>query len=258
MVVSPLSIGVAFGMADAGASGDTADALEQLFAYPVAGEERWGAFNALEQAVSSEDGPVVRLANRQFPDESFETVEGYDELLGRWFGAGIEPLPLQRESEASREGINGWVADRTEDLIPALLPAGSIGPGTMMVLVNTVYLKAGGAAPFGEDSTEDAPFTRLDGTSVTVPLMHQPNLGGPAVVTTDYSARASCTCRASRATRPSTCAASWRAPWAWTTSSASRGSRGSPPASPWRRHSTGPRSSSTRRAPRPPPRPPSP
>ncbi len=35
VVLSPLSIGVAFGMADVGASGETATALEELFAYPV-------------------------------------------------------------------------------------------------------------------------------------------------------------------------------------------------------------------------------
>lgn len=158
VVVSPLSIGVAFGMADAGASGDTADALADLFDYPVQGEDRWAAFNALEQSVTAEDGPIVRLANRQFPDVSFETADGYDELLGRWFGAGIEPLPLRTESEASRERINGWVSERTEALIPDLLPAGFLAPNSVMVLVNALYLEADWARPFGKYPTEDATF----------------------------------------------------------------------------------------------------
>ena len=188
LVLSPLSIGIAFGMADAGASGPTADALAGLFDYPVVGEERWAAFNALERAVSSEDSPIVRLANRQFPDVSFGTVDGYDELLGRWFGAGIEPLPLRSESDASRERINGWVAERTEDLIPDLLPAGFLTADSVMVLVNALYLEADWARPFGEYPTEQAPFTRLDGSTVTVPLMHDLELAGPAVATADYAA----------------------------------------------------------------------
>lgn len=53
----------------------------------------------------------MRLTNRQFPDVSFATVEGHDELLVGWFGAGIEPCPLKAESEASRERINGWVTE---------------------------------------------------------------------------------------------------------------------------------------------------
>jgi serpin B len=188
LVLSPLSIGVAFGMADAGASGSTADALAGLFGYPVEGEERWAAFNALEQGVSSEEGPIVRLANRQFPDVSFETVGGYDELLGRWFGAGIEPLPLRTESDASRERINGWVAERTEELIPELLQEGFLGPDSVMVLVNALYLEADWARPFGKYPTEDATFTRLDGSTVTVPLMHELELTGPAVASADYAA----------------------------------------------------------------------
>jgi len=190
LVVSPLSIGVAFGMADAGASGATADALAELFGYPVQGEERWAAFNSLEQSVSAEggDGPIVRLANRQFPDVAFETVEGYDELLGRWFGAGIEPLPLRTESEASRERINGWVSDQTEELIPDLLPAGFLNPNSVMVLVNALYLEADWARPFGKYPTEDAAFTRLDGSTVTVPMMHELELTGPAVATAEYAA----------------------------------------------------------------------
>jgi serpin B len=52
VVLSPLSIGVAFGMADAGASGGTAGVLTDLFANPVEGEARWSAFNSLEQSVT--------------------------------------------------------------------------------------------------------------------------------------------------------------------------------------------------------------
>lgn len=188
LVISPLSIGVAFGMADAGASGATVDALADLFGYPVQGEDRWAAFNSLEQSVSTEGGPIVRLANRQFPDVTFETVAGYDELLGRWFGAGIEPLPLRTENEASRERINGWVSDRTEELIPDLLPAGFLNPNSVMVLVNALYLEADWARPFGKYPTEDTTFTRLDGSTVTVPLMHELELTGPAVDTAEYAA----------------------------------------------------------------------
>lgn len=188
VVLSPMSIGVAFGMADAGASGATAKALEELFAYPVAGEQRWSAFNALDQAITDVGNPIVRPANRMFPDEDFETVDGYDEILSRWFGAGIEPLPLQAESELSRARINGWVKERTEDLIPELLPSGFIHRNSVLVLVNALYLEAKWALPFGKYETEDQPFTRLDGSKVGVPLMHELELSGPAVKGDDYAA----------------------------------------------------------------------
>ncbi len=188
VVLSPLSIGLAFGMADAGASGDTEQALADLFVYPVDGEDRWAAFNTLDQSVVDAGGPVVRVANRQFPDTSFETVPGYDQELGRWFGTGIEPLPLRDDPEASRARINDWVADQTEQRIPELVPEGMVNASSVMMLVNALYLEADWAQPFGKYPTENAPFTRLDGSTVTVPLMHELELTGPAVVAEEYAA----------------------------------------------------------------------
>jgi serpin B len=171
LVLSPLSIGLAFGMVDLGATGVTATSLEELFAYPVAGEARWSAFNTLERSITEVDHLVVRLANRQFPEVTFETAAGYDEELARWFGAGIEPLPLRAEPEESRRHINRWVSDRTEQLIPELLPQGFLSELSALVLVNALYLEAAWAAPFDVELTSRAPFTRLDGSDVQVDLM---------------------------------------------------------------------------------------
>lgn len=188
VVLSPASIGIAFGMADAGASGTTAAAIEELFGYPVAGEARWAAFNAIEQQVTDVGEPVVRLANREFPDRGFATVDGYDETLARWFGAAIEPLPLKADSTGSTARINDWVSEETEGLIPDLLPPGFVNPTSVMVLVNALYLEADWARPFGKYPTEDHPFTRIDGSTVSTPLMHELELDGSAIDGDDYSA----------------------------------------------------------------------
>ena len=194
VVLSPLSIGLAFGMLDAGATGETAAALSELFGYPVEGEARWSAFNTLDQRIvasrTTEDGAemVVRLANRQFPDEAFEPVEGFDETIARWFGAGIEPLPIRADPQASRERINGWVSERTSGRIPDLLPDGVLGPDAALVLVNALYLEAAWSNPFEAELTEDEAFTRLDGSTVTVPTMMGGGLPGPALVTDEYEA----------------------------------------------------------------------
>lgn len=188
VVLSPLSIGLAFGMADVGATGATADALADLFDYPVDGEARWAAFNTLEQAVTDRRATTVTVANREFPDVSFAPEETYQERLGRWFGTAIEPLPLRDQPDASREHINGFVADRTNDLIPELLPQGFINPNSVMVLVNALYLKADWAVPFGKYATDDGTFTRLDDTQVSVPLMRDLENPGPAVATSTYAA----------------------------------------------------------------------
>jgi serpin B len=188
LVLSPLSIGLAFGMVDLGATGATATSLEELFAYPVDGEDRWSAFNTLERSITEVDHLVVRLANRQFPDVAFDTTEGYDEELARWFGAGIEPLPLRAEPEESRRHINRWVSDRTEQLIPELLPEGFLSEYAALVLVNALYLEAPWSQPFVVGRTSSAPFTRLDGADVQVDLMRGADAERPTVQTETFTA----------------------------------------------------------------------
>jgi serpin B len=188
LVLSPLSIGLAFGMVDLGATGATAASLEELFAYPVHDEDRWSAFNTLERQITEHDHLVVRLANRQFPEVTFDTMEGYDEELARWFGAGIEPLPLRAEPEESRRHINRWVSDRTEQRIPDLLPEGFISEYAALVLVNALYLEAPWSEPFDVGRTSPAPFTRLDGSDVQVELMRGADGERPTVQTDTFAA----------------------------------------------------------------------
>jgi serpin B len=186
VVLSSLSIGLALGMADVGASGSTADALDELFGFQVDGEPRWAAFNTLEQSVAGVEGSVVRVANRLFPDDGLVLVEGYDERLARWFGARSEPLPLGADPDGSRQHINRWVSERTEELIPELI--GELGTDSALVLVNALYLSADWAQPFLDDFTQDAPFLPLEGEPVTVPMMHTSGLETLAVVTDGYAA----------------------------------------------------------------------
>jgi serpin B len=197
VVLSSLSIGLAFGMLDVGATGNVAAILTDLFGYRVTGHERWSAFNTLEQSLvqEGEEGtedtpatPTLRIANRAFQDEAFTPVEGYNENILTWFGAGIETLALREDPEGSRAHINEWVAERTQELIPELLPEDSITPDVFMVLVNALYLKAAWQTPFEDFATDDADFTLLDGTTVTVPLMHNGQFNGNAYAGEGYSA----------------------------------------------------------------------
>lgn len=204
VVLSPISIGLAFGMLDLGATGTVSDALDGLFRYPVEDEARWSAFNTLSQETENDPGlaskpasdddyvppspPTVTIANRAFQERSYSVLPTYAENLQKWFGAGIEPLNLQADPEGSRVHINGWVGDRTKDLIPELIPEGLITNATILVLVNALYLKASWQTAFEEHATSDGTFTLLDGSTSTVPFMHDGALGASAVFADGYSA----------------------------------------------------------------------
>jgi serpin B len=197
VVLSPLSIGLAFGMVDVGATDNLAVRLEELFGFPATGEARWSAFNTLEQSLVQEGEPAtderpatltLRIANRAYQDTDFQPVEGYNDLLEKWFGAGLETLDLQEDPEGSRTVINEWVAERTQDLIPELIAPDFITDDTVMILINALYMKAAWQTPFEDFATADADFTFLDGTTASVPLMHNGQFNGNAYVGDGYSA----------------------------------------------------------------------
>ncbi|HDR15678.1 MAG TPA: hypothetical protein ENN79_09415 [Desulfobacteraceae bacterium] len=74
--------------------------------------------------------------------------------------------------EGSRNTINQWVEDQTNDKIKDLLPQGSITPDTAVVLTNAIYFKRSWYKKFEEELTAPGPFYRLDGTTVTSDMMH--------------------------------------------------------------------------------------
>ncbi len=71
--------------------------------------------------------------------------------------------------------INDWVKHQTEGKIEDLIPAGAITRDTVLVLTNVIYFTASWQSPFRQEATVEALFCRLDGSTVTVPLMYQNN-----------------------------------------------------------------------------------
>jgi serpin B len=182
-VVSPASIVLALAMARAGARGETAAQMDAVLR-DVASDEHAGWLNALDLALAARTGTfkdgngddmdvVLRIANTTFAQRDYPWHQAYLEALASRFGAGVHLADFLAETEAARLAINAWVDDRTEHRIPELLEPGVLDDLTRMVLVNAIYLKAAWLYPFDEDDTATAPFTRLDGTTLDVPTMHQ-------------------------------------------------------------------------------------
>ena len=159
-----------------------------MFHFPSSDETLHAAFNALDQALADPGGSTLRLANRMYPAVGYQLVGDFITTLVGSYGAPVERLDFAAEPDAARERINAWVADRTENHIPELLSAESVDPETVLVLVNALYLKAKWSQPFGKYATEDAPFTRLDGSVVDAALMHNAELKARYVDAAGYQA----------------------------------------------------------------------
>jgi len=176
---SPVSISSALAMAYVGARGETAVEMERVLHYGKGPAEIAPAYHAFLESLLPGDVPVsgegepfsLAIANGLWVQRGFNLLDGYRQVLDRYFGATAENLDFRNDPEGARSRINEWVAEKTMDRITDLVPPGMIGAMTRVVLTNAVYFKASWEFPFEEFMTSDERFLRNDGSVVEVPMM---------------------------------------------------------------------------------------
>lgn len=179
---SPFSISIALSMTYAGARGDTATEMEQVMHYNLPQDDLHPAFNWLdlhlmdlaEAPVHDESEPFqLSVANSIWGQKDYHFEKPFLDTLAVNYGAGLRTLNFAEEPEPSREVINTWVEDKTQNRIENLLPQGTIKPSTRMVLTNAIYFKASWLNAFEAQMTSKGEFTRRDGSTVMADLMEQ-------------------------------------------------------------------------------------
>jgi serpin B len=183
---SPYSISTAFAMTYAGARGDTAAQMAEVLHFDQPQDALHAALSALDLELASRGerssgrhGEPFRLhiVNALWGQTDYEFLPSFLDLLAENYGAGIRLLDLVGSPERSRSTINKWVGKHTEDQIGEVIPAGglTIAPPTYLVLTNAIYFDAAWQHKFEHAGTEPRPFRLLDGSEVTVGMMHQVN-----------------------------------------------------------------------------------
>ena len=179
---SPHSISLALSMVYAGASDRTAGQIKEVLHFLLPQDQLHPAFNVLDLALaergkgkSSQDSVKFRLniANAIWGQRGYAFLPQFLDALAENYGAGMRPLDFSTDPEASREAINDWVSDRTEDRIQDLIPKGLINRLTRLVLANAIYFNAAWHFPFDEKRTSTGPFHLSSGSRVQVPMMRQ-------------------------------------------------------------------------------------
>ncbi|MEU4832636.1 serpin family protein [Streptosporangium sp. NPDC023615] len=197
VVLSPLSITHAFGMARAGATGETAAELDRVFGFPSEGPHV--PLNALTRRIVTTDdpppvagpderrdaqsgpprAPIVGIADGLFVQEGLSVEPGFLRTLAEQYGTGAHQVDFTGDAAGV---INAWAEERTAGRITEVFDR--LDPDTGLVIADALYLKADWATPFTDPPEENAAFTRADGTTARVTLMRRdgavPYVEGPA------------------------------------------------------------------------------
>ena len=182
MFFSPYSISEALAMTYAGAKGQTEADMADALHFTLFQDKLHPAFNWLDlelanrgEGAEGKDGKGFRLriANALWGQKDYKFLSPFLDTLAINYGAGLRTVDYINNAEKSRVTINDWVAENTEDRIKDLIPQGIINSYTRLVLTNAIYFNAAWLNPFKEENTKDGTFYRLDGSTVTIPMMKQ-------------------------------------------------------------------------------------
>ncbi len=172
---SPHSVWTALAMLAEGARGESLDSLIAALAPKLAAADRaklHGLAGDLGERLSKTgEGVSLSSANALWGQVGHPFRRSAVESLASHYGAALEQLEFTRDAEGARKHINRWVADHTGGHIEDLLPEGSLGKLTRLVLTNAVHFLADWSQPFDSSNTADRTFSLQDGVEATVAFM---------------------------------------------------------------------------------------
>jgi serpin B len=199
VIFSPWSITAAMAMNRAGAAGKTAAQIDEAMHVPTdpagfldaavnTGSQLLDLRNEKVETPVRSGEVALRSANSAWARPDVKWKQSYLETLASHYGAGVRLTDFGGDPEGSRERINAWVAENTEDRIKDLVPQGAINTLTALAVVNAVYVKAPWAEEFQPGVTKPGPFTTAEGTVKQASMMHHIIEGAQARTGSDWQA----------------------------------------------------------------------
>lgn len=177
---SAASLRAALGMVALGARGKTRAELSRALDLGAAREHDVEAAAAERARWRRAAGAAeLSVADRLWIDQSFAIEAPFVALCRRGYGASAGRVDFAHAPASSRTAINYWVSAATHQRIADLLPPGSIGPATRLIVTDAVYFKGKWAEPFAKNETVPAPFYGVSGEK-NVPTMHSRGSAGYA------------------------------------------------------------------------------
>jgi serpin B len=175
LVLSPLGISAAFGMAAAGAVGRTRGEIEKALHFPDQAALLHPPLGALLRSVhkaAARSGQQLELTQRLWLQRGAADRGSFPGLCRRHYGAEAVALDFHGDSEGARREVNAWLSERTRGRVPELLLPGSVGPLTGMVLASAAWFQGRWAVPFAPGRTTPEAFHPGRAVSCRVPTMH--------------------------------------------------------------------------------------
>ena len=155
---SPYGISAALAMTYEGAKGRTADEMKSVFHFPESRILRPN-FAAIHNAISKGANDYeLRTGNALWVQRDFPLLEDYQSRVEKYYGGKAVNLDFVKETEKSRQTINSFIGEQTNNKITDLIPRGTLDRLTRLVLTNAIYFKGTWQWEFDKSHTREEPF----------------------------------------------------------------------------------------------------
>jgi serine protease inhibitor len=169
--ISPISISVALAMTHNGASGGTAEEMDNVLGLEGWSQEKMNETNGklLERLGEQMEGITLDIANSIWCRDGLRFDPLFLERTSDYFGA--EAHSLDFTSPEAKDIINGWVSEHTEGMIDGIID--EIDPLSILFLINAVYFRGEWRKEFDPEETREQEFNLASGGVKRVQMMHQ-------------------------------------------------------------------------------------
>lgn len=168
--ISPLSVGMALGMAYNGAAGPTEAAMRQTLELgDLSLPDINASYRSLIDLLHGLDASVeFTIANSLWYRQEFTPAPEFVDRVTTFFDATVAALDFASASAPAT--INDWVDEQTLGRIPRIVEP-PIPDETIAYLINAIYFKGDWTHQFDRNRTAPGPFRRADGSERSVPMM---------------------------------------------------------------------------------------
>ena len=169
---SPYSIFAALAMTYEGAKGQTADEMKSVFHFPESSTLRPN-FAAIYNGINKGNNVYeLRTGNALWVQQDYVFLEDYLISVEDFYGGKAANLDFVKETEKSRQTINSFIEEQTNDKIKDLIPQGVLSSLTRLVLTNAIYFKGTWEWEFDKSDTSDQDFKITPTNIVKTQMMH--------------------------------------------------------------------------------------
>ena len=171
---SPYSISTALAMTYEGARGKTAEEIQSVFHFPTDSNLRKSAFAAIHNQLNKPDVKYkLSIANALWAQNDYKFLNDYLTTLQQYYAGKATNVDFKKSTEETRQTINKWVEDKTNNKIKNLFPQGSLNNMTRLVLTNAIYFKGTWIKQFEKKQTRDDDFRVNSTNTVKVSMMQR-------------------------------------------------------------------------------------